>query len=507
MLVHDTLLLNAHRTPDKPALKQGGTTRTFGELRDNALRLATALVKLTEPGDRVALLSRNRIEYVEALYGVPAAGTALTLLNYRLHPREWVWILNNASAKVLIVEPELWESLEPYRAELDVDPEVVLLGQGYDELLAGAVPSDAPRQVSPDDVAWLIYTSGTTGRPKGAMLSHTNLCASVTQSVIEYHASGDVVFLNAMPLCHVAGYLMLVYLYRGGSTVLMRDWDPEEWLDTIDREAVTNVALAPTMLATAMDHPSFDSHRLDSLRWVGYGASKINPTLLRRVIDRFGPIVSASMGMTETSGAILTLDEASHARAANGEPHLLDAAGTPMSAVDVRIFDPEGRECPPGAVGEIVVRGDQVCLGYLGSPEATAEATRDGWFHTGDAGRRDEEGYIYIVDRIKDMVISGGENVYSTEVENVIYTHPGVAEVAVIGTPDPKWGELVTAVIVPRPGTTVTEESVTALCRDHLAGYKVPRIIRFADDLPKTASGKILKHQLRTPAPQAAPLG
>jgi len=505
MLLHDVVGLNARRHGDKVAVRMadGTPSRTFAAWWSRSQRLAAALEAVTEHGDRVAILATNCVEYLEAFVGVPAAGTPLALLNYRLHPSEWVWIVNNSSAKVLIVQPELLAKLGDYRSQLTTVERVVVIGDAggddiaYDDFLAQA-PNDAPvRDVVRTDIAWIVYTSGTTGRPKGAMLSHDNLVAAITQAVIEHAVTEDVVFLNGLPLCHIAGNLALVFTFRGGTVVLMEQWDPAGWMQAVDDWSVTNAALAPTMVGMMLDHPRHPEFSLASLRWLGYGAAKINSALLRRVLARFGDIVSSSMGMTETSGAILTLDEHTHTRAANGEEHLLEAAGKPMPIVDVRVVDPEGKECPPGVVGEIVVRGDQVLVGYLDNPEATAAAFTDGWFHTGDAARVDEEGYFSIVDRMKDMVITGGENVYSTEVENAIYQLPGVAEAAVVGTPDPTWGEIVTAVVVVRDGTTVTEDDVQAVCREHLAGYKVPRIVRFLDELPKTVSGKILKHQLR----------
>jgi long-chain acyl-CoA synthetase len=260
---------------------------------------------------------------------------------------------------------------------------------------------------------------------------------------------------------------------------------------------VTSGGFAPTMMSMLLAHPKIDDYDLSSLEWMGYGASKIPPEVLRQTIERFGPVVYAGMGMTELGGNMLTLDKQAHIRAANGEEHLLDAVGKPMSLVDVRVVRPDGEDCDLGEIGEIVVRGDQVTTGYWGDAKATEAAFEGGWFHTGDLARKDEEGFLYIVDRLKDMIISGGENVYSSEVENALYEHPAVAEAAVIGLPDPVWGEKVAAVVVPRDGHEITAEDVVAQSRSRLASYKQPRAVYFVDALPKTVSGKIRKNELR----------
>lgn len=505
MLFTDVLQRNATRTPDKTALlmTDSGASRTYSQLYQRAIRLANALLGLASGGDRIAILSENSPEYVEAYYGVPAAGLALTMLNFRLHPKEWVWILNNAGARVLLVQQQYAEAIADHRAELDTVEHIVVVGGdsagflSYEDLLAAASPVPPSVRVSEDDVAWLLYTSGTTGFPKGAQLSHRNLNTAAIESVLEYQPTPQTSFLNAMPLCHVAGYLVPVNLFRGGTVLMMAGWEPERWMRVVRDYHVTSGGFAPTMMAMLLDHPKVRDYDLSSLEWMGYGASKIPAEVLRRTIERFGPVVYAGMGMTELGGNILTLDKQAHIRAAAGEEHLLDAVGKPMSLVDVRVVRPDGEDCPPGEVGEIVVRGDQVTVGYLGNPQATEEAFAGGWFHTGDLARRDSEGFLYIVDRLKDMIITGGENVYSSEVENAIFEHPGVADAAVIGIPDPTWGERVTAVVVPREPAALTADDIVAQCRSRLASYKQPREVFFADALPKTVSGKVRKNELR----------
>ncbi|MDY7103854.1 MAG: long-chain-fatty-acid--CoA ligase [Actinomycetota bacterium] len=510
MLLHDIVRIAASRHPDRVAVVAGDRTQTFTELRDDVWRLAGALGKIGDRGDRVAILAENLPAYVGAYYGVPAAGMALTFLNYRLHPEEWAWIVNDAGARVLMVQSRFLAGVWSVRDKLETVETVVVIQDGspmpdgrgaydvtFEELLASAPAEEPAVRGAPDELAWLLYTSGTTGFPKGAMLTHTNLLTAIVGLAIEGDRVEDACSLVAFPLCHVAGYTVPVAHLRGARIVLPEAFDPEGWMDLVDRHAVTDTAVAPTMLAMILDHPALDDHDLSSLRSLGYGAAAMPVEVLRRAIRRFGPIVRSGFGMTELAGNVLVFTSEAHERAVAGEEHLLASCGVPMSLAEVRVVDDEDRECPPGVVGEIVVRGDQVLSGYFGNETATAEAMRGGWFHTGDMARRDEEGFFYIVDRRKDMIITGGENVYSREVEEALYLHPGVAEAAVIGLPDERWGENVTAVVVLRSGVEATEADIIDTVRHRLAGYKKPKRVIFSDELPKNVSGKILKRQLR----------
>jgi acyl-CoA synthetase (AMP-forming)/AMP-acid ligase II len=265
----------------------------------------------------------------------------------------------------------------------------------------------------------------------------------------------------------------------------------------VDEHGITGTAMAPTMLNMVLQHTKLHEYDLGTLRGIGYGAAAMPVEVLRRAIDRFGPIVYSGFGMTELGGNVLTFPKSDHVRAISGDEHLLASCGTPMCLADVKVVDDEMKECQPGDVGEIVIQGEQVLKGYFRNEEGTAKAFHGGWFHTGDMARRDEEGFFYIVDRMKDMIITGGENVYSREVEEAIYAHPGVSEAAVIGLPDPQWGENVTAVVVLRDGASATEADIIQVTRDRLAGYKKPKRVIFVDELPKTVSGKILKRELR----------
>jgi len=506
MLLSDVLRRAGHKFPSRRAIVTADRTVTYAELRDDANRVGNALREVAARGDRIAILAENIPEYVVCYYGVPAAGMALTFLNYRLHPREWVWILNNAGASGLIVQAKFYDTLEPHLADLEsverfwIVPDEAGTRGGrptFDDLLAAGAVEEPPRDVHPDDTAWLIYTSGTTGFPKGAMLTHTSILEAVKATMVEAEPVDDDRSLLAFPLCHVAGYGVPAMNLRGGTIVVPTAFEPESWMAMVDEHQITSTALAPTMLQMILQHPRIDDYSLRSLRSIGYGAAAMPVEVLRRAIERFGPIVASGFGMTELSGNVLTFKKDAHVRAVNGEEHLLASCGVPMALADVMVVDDDFVECPPGQIGEIVVRGDQVLKGYFGNPEATAAAFCGEWFKTGDMARRDEEGFFYIVDRKKDMIITGGENVYSREVEEALYLHPGVAEAAVIGLPDETWGENVTAVIVPRAGATITEAEIIETVRDRLAGYKKPKAVHFIDEMPKTVSGKILKRDLR----------
>ena len=504
MLLSDIVRLNGNKMAGRPAVVTAERTVTFGELRASAWRVANAMREIAGPGDRIAILAENLPEYVECYYGVPAAGMALTFLNYRLHPREWAWILGNAEARVLLVQAKFLELITPFLSEVPTIEHVIVIGDAgtsgyptYADVIGGASSEEPPQDLDEDSTAWLLYTSGTTGFPKGAMLTHRNLITAAMESVIEYEPRPDDVALVAFPLCHVSGYSVPVNHLRGGTIVLTPLFEPELWMKLVDRHGITVTSMAPTMLNMILQHPKLSDYGLGTLRGIGYGAAAMPVEVLRAALDRFGPIVYSGFGMTELGGNVLTFPKSAHERAVSGEEHLLGSCGTPMCLADVKVVDEHMSECPPGVVGEIVIRGEQVFKGYFRNDEQTSKSFDDGWFHTGDMARRDEEGFFYIVDRMKDMIITGGENVYSREVEEAIYAHPAVSEAAVVGLPDAVWGENVTAVVVLRPGATATEADIIGAARDRLAGYKKPKRVIFVDELPKTVSGKIIKRELR----------
>lgn len=488
VLLHDVLTSAAHRAPDEVALVTDAGTQTFAELSGRVASVATGITTVTEPGDRVAILSENRAEYVECYYAVPRAGRLLVPLNQRLHPDEWLASLRDSGARVLIGETELLERLGEDAARAAGVETIVRLGPGYDDLAATG-PRSAPPGARDDDVAWLIGTSGTTGTPKLAMLTHASLLAAVDATFRARPVREDDVFGTPFPLCHVAGYNVLGLHRTARPVVLMRRFEPERLVQLVAEHGITLLSLAPTMIAMLLEDPRTDDRVLASVRSIGYGASAIPAPVLRAAVDRWDCDLSQGYGMTELSGNAVFLGADQHRRAAAGDERLLGAAGFPAPGIELRLDD---------RTAEILVRGPQVMAGYWQDPEATGRALAGGWLHTGDVGRLDEDGLLTVIDRLKDVIVSGGENVASREVEAVLHRHPGVADVAVIGLPDVRWGERVTAVVVRRPGAgDVTAEDLVALARAHLAGFKTPRTVEFVDELPRNAAGKVLKQRLR----------
>jgi long-chain acyl-CoA synthetase len=364
---------------------------------------------------------------------------------------------------------------------------------GFDEWTAHRFPDDPGVATGPDDVAFLMYTSGTTGAPKGVMLTNDNYFCKASGISEKWRFDTDSVNLAVMPMFHMAGSgWALVGLCEGARTVVLRDVDPPAILDAVARQGITNMLLVPVVIQRLLATPGVESVDFTSLRAIVYGASPITDEVLTRALERFDCDLMQVYGLTETTGSITQLDR--------HDPGLLRSCGRPFPWVEVRFVDKAGRDVPTGTVGELWTRSRQNMRGYWNNPEATAATiTPDGWLKTGDAGYVDADGYVFLHDRIKDMIVSGGENVYPTEVENVLMTHPGVGDVAVIGVPDEHWGEAVKAIVVPATGTALAEAELIAFARERLAGYKLPKSVSFAETLPRTASGKLLKRALREP--------
>ncbi len=486
--------------PRGTALVAEGRRWSFSELSRAVAGLGTALSSLVEPSERVAVVADNRASYVTALYAVPRSGAALVHGNTRHTAAELAELLRRCDARVLIGTAEHLErlagqDLPSVRARVCMD-DSAKGAIGISELTS-TTPED-PAHVLESDMAWLLYTSGTTGRAKGAMLTHRSLIAAALNTTMSRPVAEDEVYLFPFPLFHVAAYNVIHHHLRRRPVVLAPRFESGAVMAAIEAERVTSVSLAPTMLAMLLDDPRRSAHDLSSLRTVSYGAAAMPLAVLRRSLSQLPHVgLAQGYGMTELSGNAVFLSPEDHRRAATDDPDLLTAAGRPAPLTALRIVDDRGDEVAAGSAGEILVSGDQVCGGYFDDPTATAAAIVDGWLHTGDVGRIDDRGYLHVVDRKKDIIITGGENVSSREVEDAIGTHPLVGAVAVVGAPDERWGELVVAAVVPEPhGDALTLDDLRTSCAD-LAGFKHPRALVMTGELPTNASGKVDKVAVR----------
>ena len=495
--------------PQAAAVRFAGGQRTYGEFGERVARLAGALRALgMGDGDRVAMLSLNSDIYLEYQFGVPWGGGVLNPCNIRWSAAEIIYTLQDSASAILIVDDAFVTMAAQIVQEVASLRHVVYAGQGatppgmqrYEALLAASAPiPDACR--CGDTLAGVFYTGGTTGFPKGVMLSHSNLCSSALAGLAEGVTQAGRVYLHAAPMFHLADMgIGLMHWMCGNTHVVLPGFAPEAVLASIARDGVTDVLLVPTMIQMLVDHTAMQSgHDLSSLKRIAYGASPISEAVLDRAMAALpGVEFVQAYGMTELS-PIATVNHAWYHTAEGRKAGKLRSAGRATVGTEVRIVDEAGVEVARGAVGEVAVRGANVMLGYWNNPAQTAAALRDGWMHTGDGATMDEDGFIFIVDRMKDMIISGGENVFSAEVENAIARHPAVAACAVIGIPSPVWGESVHAVIVAKAGGAATADDIIAHCKTLIAGYKCPRSIAFVDQLPLSGAGKVLKVKLREP--------
>ncbi|GAC1605746.1 MAG: fatty acid--CoA ligase [Acidimicrobiales bacterium] len=496
---------------DMVALIFGAETFTYGELGRRSSRVAAGLQALgVRPQDRVAFLDKNTPEYFDAIFGAAKLNAVLCAVNWRLAPSETAFVLNDTEAKVLIIGHGLLDAWSAIRDQLEWIETVLVIGAGgdvppgtqsYERWRDSQVAIDPGVVPAADDVALQLYSSGTTGRPKGVMLTNANCFAAIAASNASLGFSDGSVNLVAMPLFHIAGAVWGLFgLYNGVSNVLLREVDPSLVVKSIAEQGVTHAALVPAVIQFILGLPHLDPATFETMEVLVYGASPISEDVLIRALAVFRCRFFQAYGMTETAGACVLLSPEDHDP---GGPlaHRLRSAGKASSGTELKIRDPEtGKECSTGMVGEVLIRSAQNMKGYWKLPEDTATTlVADGWLRTGDAGYLDEDGYLYIHDRVKDMIISGGENIYPAEVENVLMSCPGVVDAAVIGIPHAQWGETPKALIVRTSDQSCDETSILDYCRRHLAGYKCPTSVGFIDALPRTPSGKVLKRELREP--------
>jgi fatty-acyl-CoA synthase len=499
--------------PRRTAVVCNENRYNYAEFADRARRLAGALVqKGVQPGDRVAFLCTNCHRLLEAYYGVLEAGAVLLPLNVRLSAAELGYILNDAGATTLFVERQFLPLVEALRKDLKSVKTFVLLEgapagswllpQNYEELLAAATPHRADvAAVDENAIAELFYTSGTSAHPKGVMLTHRNIYLHAMHVCMAFQIPNANVELHTIPLFHANGWGVPHFLtVLGGKHVMIQRFDPKEVFRLIEKEGARTCSLVPIMATALVNCPERKNYNLSSLTRIVIGGAASSPTLIREVEEAFGCQCFSGYGLTETSPA-LSLSPMKEGLGWEGEQRYVGQAmtGFPVPGVEMRVVDSNDQDVPADgrSIGEIIVRGDGVMEGYWRQPEATAEAFRGGWFHTGDMATLNEDGYFLVVDRKKDIIVSGGENISSLELEKAILAHPAVLEAAVLPVPDEKWGEVPKALVVLKPAAQASESELLDFCRSRLSHYKCPRSFEFVDNLPKTGTGKILKKDLR----------
>jgi acyl-CoA synthetase (AMP-forming)/AMP-acid ligase II len=517
MLITEFLDIAVMLVPERTAIIFEGERYSYTQLKERVNRLADSLNQLgLQKDDRAAIFQVNCNEYVEACFGTIKAGGIFVPINFRVREDELEDMINRVEAKFVFIGDRYFDMVNKIRSRLSTVKHFISIDGkcegmlSYDELLASGSPEDKTfAEPNDEDTAILMFTAGTTGRPKGVPQTHDGYSVYVLQNV----SSPDLELppetnLLSMPLYHVAGIQAVMAAIYGGRTIaLERQFELEEWLEIAQKEKVSRAMLVPTMLKRVVEYPDLDKYDLSSIRVITYGAAACPYEVLRKTIERFpGRALINAFGGTETSSTIAALraeDQIITGKETEAEKEkklkrLASSIGLPMEDVEVQVRDEEGRLLPTGGVGELVVRGPRVMKGYWQDEEKTKQAfTPDGWFRTGDMAYFDDEGYIYLCGRGDDLIVRGGENISPEEVENVLYTHPKVAEAAVIGVPDVEWGQQVRAVVALKKGETATEEEIIEFCRTKLASFKRPASAAFVDEIPKTSTGKILRRVLR----------
>ena len=509
MPLGDFIVKAAARFPNHVVVVDQEKRLTAKELLERCDRLANALLGLgLEKGARVAILLNNCRQSIECFYGIARAGLVFVPMNTRYSAEEHLYILNDSGAKALLFGQEFADVVSPILAEASgVSFPIGVTGRlpkpvhSYEELLIQASPEGPQVEISDEDLYSIRYTAGTTGRPKGVVHTHRNNIVMLYNVLMDGFPieEGDAILLTA-PVTHASGTQILPHIVRGAKVVVLPGFEVKTLLETIQRERITTLYLVPTMIVMMLAYPDLNKYDLSSLKNIRYGASPISPETLKKAIQVFGNIFVQGYGLTEGLNPLTVLRKEDHVLDGSEKSlKRLSSIGREVTIARVRIMDEEGKVLPPGQIGEIVVQSEQNMKGYWRKPEATAITLRDGWLHTRDLGYLDEDGYVYLVDRKDDMIVSGGFNIYPKEVEDALYMHPAVLEAAVFGIPDEKWGEAVRATVSLKTGMKATEEDIIEHCKKHLASFKKPRSVAFVEALPKSAYGKILRRVLKAP--------
>jgi acyl-CoA synthetase (AMP-forming)/AMP-acid ligase II len=466
-------------------------------------KLANALLELgIETGDKVAVLHKNCHLYLESYFGVLHTGATLVPLNNYLSATELAFILKDSETDLLITDNNFSKKVDDASERLEKDIKIIRTGEDYEKLIA-SIPSTLPSvDVEEEDIAQIYYTSGTTGRPKGAVLSHKNVHLHAQCTISELSLKDNDVWLHAAPLFHLAdAWATWAITWVGGSHILIGDFDPKRICECIEKQGVTLTNLVPTMYYRLVNYPEVENYDYSSLRVLLSGGAPISPRLVQRIIETFKCDYIQTYGMTETSPFLTMSILRNHLLSLSYEEQLRykSTTGRKFVGIELKVVNENGEKVKPDnrEVGEIIVKGETITKGYWKLPQETKKVFKNGWLYTGDMAVIDEEGYVTIVDRKEDMIITGGENVYTIEVENVLYTHPSLLEAAVIGIPDEEWGEIVKAIVVLKKGEKVTEKEIIEFCKERIAAYKIPKSVDFTESLPKLGSGKISKKVLK----------
>jgi len=494
----------ATRFADRVAVECEGDQRTFGELGNRVTQLARGLLALgLVPGDRMLDLQENSITAVESDLAIRSAGLVRVALNHRLHPTDWERIAADSGARAIVIAAEHADAAGPLVDSLE---HVVVVGDGpgrpYESIISSQTAGPLPPR-GPDTLCGLHYSSGTTGHPKGARRTHRNWFASVvntTHDVLDGVPRHDDVYVHAGPITHTSGLFLLPFLVAGARQVVLPRWDPDAFVEAITERGGTHAALVPTMVARLLGHGGASRETFAGLRMLAYAGAPMPPEQMRQASERLTPNLVQYYGLVEAIPPVSVLTADDHARGLADEPALLGSAGRAALGVEIAVVDEDGRPVPAGEVGEVITRGDHVMAGYWNSADRAdlAKSVRDGWLHTGDLGRLSPDGHLWLVDRKGDMIISGGYNIYPREVEDVVAEVPGVHEVAVLGLPDPDWGQRVVAVYTTVGGAAVDEQVIMDHCSSRLASYKKPKELRRIDVFPLSSTGKIAKRALLT---------
>ena len=491
--------------PDRIAIIYGDDRLTFQETHERTNRFANGLYDLgLRKGDRVGMFLKNCREHFEIYLALIKGGLVRAPINVRLSVREVAFIMRDSGAKAIIFSEENIPIVEALKNEL---PELEILiclqaGKGYVDyksIMSGGSPADPNVTIVDNDLCHLAYTSGTTGNPKGAMMTHKRFLTVISRmymSPIRDPIPTDIM-LHIAPLTAASNNMILPHFIKGAANAAPPSADPADIFQTIERIGATTTLLVPTLINIFLNHPEIDNYDLSSMHTIYYGSAPMPEALIKEAVKKFGPVFTQYYGMGEAAPASMLFPWEHQLDGAPEEIRKISSAGKPAYMAELRIVNPDGEDIKPGEIGEIIHKGDHVFNGYWRNSEATQDAFKDGWFYSGDMATFDEDGYIYFMDRKNDMIISGGYNVYPSEIENVLYQHPAILEAAVIAVPDDKWGETVKAVVVLKSGENATDEDIITFCKEHIARYKAPKSVDFTNSLPKNSAGKILRKKVR----------